>query len=522
MSPHRSTTMGLRSGSTLLVSTPRLPVLRVAGRLAAYAPRPDARATPGRTTGLLAAPNPPRSIYTGRAARRLVQVEADARCSAGASTAIAAEGAAPLAYSWISATKTTPMNAVLDFPVPKSYVDPRGFSVRGWVWLGDGQHDLEAVEAFSADGALLGRTETLAVRQDVNAALGAPAETRTGFEFLARFSHVVAGPLELRARLRFRNGHTQEFAMVSMDSLVAEGSVESLDSNPVASTNEARVPRWIGKGKIGVEIGALTNPVPGLSPPPFYVDRFAEFSTEKVHAQYYGDACSLPFRDNSLDYVVCSNVLEHVANPVAALAEWQRVLRPWGIIYLVVPDRRYTWDHPRCPTPIEHFLEDYERGTTDCDPTHIDDFIDGIDWSMSHGQLSPAELTTKKEEVRASLRAAVAAGLEINLHFHVFEPQVILGLLEKLRTWPNTRFNWEIVDFAERFPTTFLSGILVVLRVKKTWSDRLPSLLHRACTLANPQHPLRADAKPLASDSLIPKARDGEPSQPKRTAGVGP
>ena len=392
------------------------------------------------------------------------------------------------------------MNAVLDCPAPKSYVDPRGFVVRGWVWLGVGQGDVAAVEAFSPDGALLGSTENLTARQDVNTALGLPAGARAGFEFSARFSRVVSGRLELRTRLRFRDGHIQEaFATVPLESLVTEASARSLDPNPVASTHEARVPRWISHGKIGVEIGALKTPVPGLRPPPFYVDRFAEFSTEKVHADYYGDACSLPFRDNSLDYVVCSNVLEHVANPVAALAEWQRVLRPGGIIYLVVPDRRYTWDHPRRPTPIEHFLEDYERGTTACDPTHIDDFIDGIDWSTSHGELSPAELTTKKEEIRSSLRAAVAAGLEINLHFHVFEPQIILGLLERLRTWPHTQFNWEIIDFAERFPTTFLSGILVVLRVRKRWSDRWPSLLHRACTLANPKHPLKRDAKPLAS-----------------------
>jgi hypothetical protein len=39
----------------------------------------------------------------------------------------------------------------------------------------------------------------------------------------------------------------------------------------------------------------------------------------------------------------------------------------------------------------------------------------------------------------------------------------------------------------------------VVLRVKKRWTDRWPSLLNRVRTLANPKHPVNANAKPFAS-----------------------
>ena len=110
-------------------------------------------------------------------------------------------------------------------------------------------------------------------------------------------------------------------------------------------THEEKVARWIGPGKIGVEIGAFKSPIPGLAPRPIYVDRFRDYAGARCLADYYGDATELPFRDNSLDYVVTSHVLEHVPNPVKALAEWYRVLRPGGIIYCLVPDRRYTWDH---------------------------------------------------------------------------------------------------------------------------------------------------------------------------------
>mgnify|MGYP001565219549 CR=1 FL=1 len=45
----------------------------------------------------------------------------------------------------------------------------------------------------------------------------------------------------------------------------------------------------------------------------------------------------LPFRDNSVDAVVLSNTLEHIAEPNTLLAECQRILKPGGIILGAVP-----------------------------------------------------------------------------------------------------------------------------------------------------------------------------------------
>src|SRR6185503_5259726 len=110
-------------------------------------------------------------------------------------------------------------------------------------------------------------------------------------------------------------------------------------------THEEKIAHWIGAGKVGTEIGPGATPVPGLEPPPIYVDCFKEFGAAPNRADFYGHACALPFHDHSLDYVLASHVLEHVANPVAALAEWYRVVRPDGIIYLIVPNRLSTFDH---------------------------------------------------------------------------------------------------------------------------------------------------------------------------------
>lgn len=57
------------------------------------------------------------------------------------------------------------------------------------------------------------------------------------------------------------------------------------------------------------------------------------------------DAARLPFRDNAFDAVICSEVLEHVPDPDAALAEIVRVTKPGGDVALSVP--RY-WPEALC------------------------------------------------------------------------------------------------------------------------------------------------------------------------------
>jgi len=260
-------------------------------------------------------------------------------------------------------------------------------------------------------------------------------------------------------------------------------------------THEEKVARWIGPGKTGVEIGAFKSPVPGLAPRPFYVDRFRDYAGERCLADYYGDATELPFRDNSLDYVATSHVLEHVANPVLALREWYRVLRPGGIIYLLVPDRRYTWDHARPLTTVEHMLGDYERGTTQVDGTHIDDFVDGVDWSTYSPATAAADVPAKKAELKKIYHAAIDGHSEINIHFHVFEPSNLLALLDTLRTWPRTRLAWRMIDHAERFPANNPIGFLAVVQVGKTWRDGLAGWRNRRRTARDPKFPVLPGAK---------------------------
>ena len=63
-----------------------------------------------------------------------------------------------------------------------------------------------------------------------------------------------------------------------------------------------------------------------------------------------GDATRLPFADGTFDCIVTSEVLEHIQNDVAAIAEFHRVLKPGGMLGVTVP----TW----LPEKINWMLSD--------------------------------------------------------------------------------------------------------------------------------------------------------------------
>lgn len=63
---------------------------------------------------------------------------------------------------------------------------------------------------------------------------------------------------------------------------------------------------------------------------------YANYSTEKMpHVQ--ADAARVPFRDQSFEGVICSEVLEHLPDPRPALCEMFRVLKPGGQALICVP-----------------------------------------------------------------------------------------------------------------------------------------------------------------------------------------
>ena len=61
------------------------------------------------------------------------------------------------------------------------------------------------------------------------------------------------------------------------------------------------------------------------------------------HTVLEGDVEALPFADASFGTVLCTEVIEHIPDPSAALAEYRRVLQPGGVLIGSVPARSAIW-----------------------------------------------------------------------------------------------------------------------------------------------------------------------------------
>jgi SAM-dependent methyltransferase len=141
----------------------------------------------------------------------------------------------------------------------------------------------------------------------------------------------------------------------------------------------------------GLEIGALNEPC-RLGPDcrVEYLDAVTEDEARAlfpdlppggfVHVDHIGDLDRGglgAFGDGSYDFVIMNHVAEHLANPLLAVREVFRVVRPGGVAVIAVPDMRFTFDASRGLTPWDHVWGDYARGVVENSDEHYLDFLRG-------------------------------------------------------------------------------------------------------------------------------------------------
>jgi hypothetical protein len=75
------------------------------------------------------------------------------------------------------------------------------------------------------------------------------------------------------------------------------------------------------------------------------------------------------------DYVIAAHLLEHLPDPVGWLQQVAEILTDGGVLSLVIPDKRFSFDTNRTPTEISEWVDAYLRGLTTPSFSQLYDFL---------------------------------------------------------------------------------------------------------------------------------------------------
>ncbi len=193
----------------------------------------------------------------------------------------------------------------------------------------------------------------------------------------------------------------------------------------------------------GIEVGALHSP---LKVPPSasvkYVDRMTAPDLRKqypelddlelVNTDIIDDGERLDsIQDSTQDFVIANHFIEHCQNPLMALSNMFRVLNENGLLYLAVPDKRFTFDIDRPVTPLDHILRDFEEGGEWSRRQHFEEWV---------------RFVNKVEDIaEVEKRVDELISIDYSIHFHAWTQlemlEFILGLNRKL----GLRFDVELL-----------------------------------------------------------------------------
>ncbi|MGA7933626.1 MAG: methyltransferase domain-containing protein [Kovacikia sp.] len=199
----------------------------------------------------------------------------------------------------------------------------------------------------------------------------------------------------------------------------------------------------------GIEIGALHNPlqVPA-SVKVRYVDRmstadlrqhYPELANKNlVDVSILDDGEQLKsIEDATQDFVIAHQFLEHCQDPMRAISNMFRVLKTDGILYLSLPDKRYTFDVYRPTTDIEHLLKDYEEGPEWSREEHFREWVTFVNRGYSH-------LNEVKDKLSIETEMKRLMALNYSIHYHTWTPFEMIELILACKRKLNLAFEIEL------------------------------------------------------------------------------
>lgn len=181
----------------------------------------------------------------------------------------------------------------------------------------------------------------------------------------------------------------------------------------------------------GIEIGALHMPL--LVPRAArvrYVDRLSVDDLRKqypelkdqdlVQVAVIADGERLESIPASTeDFVIANHFIEHCQNPIGALRNMFRVLKPGGVLYLAIPDKRNSFDRDRPVTTLEHVMRDYQEGPSWSRRGHFEE------WTRLVNKV--------QDDAEAEREIAQNMSTDYSIHYHVWTQAEMLELIVALR-----------------------------------------------------------------------------------------
>ncbi len=205
-------------------------------------------------------------------------------------------------------------------------------------------------------------------------------------------------------------------------------------------------------GKNGIEIGGPSNIFRSLIPVYFSANKVdgVNFSNRTVWEgdiqagntyqylpgkfghQYISDGTDLSeINSNSYEFLLSSDCLEHIANPIKALLEWNRILKTNHLMLLVLPNKTSNFDHQRAYTSYEHIIDDFETNKDETDLTHLREILTFHDLSKDPAAGNFEEFTLR----------SLNNFHNRCLHHHVYNEDTIRKIL--------TKSGFETISFQE-------------------------------------------------------------------------
>ena len=135
-----------------------------------------------------------------------------------------------------------------------------------------------------------------------------------------------------------------------------------------------------------------------------------------VGRMYIAEATDLKqVKNNAYDFVLSSNNIEHIANPLKAMEQWILKLKLNGVLVIVAPRKEVNFDHKRETVKFQHLLEDYNNNIDEHDLTHFEEILKLHDLSMD---IPAGTFEQFKERSKKNYENRC-------LHHHVFDLMVL-------------------------------------------------------------------------------------------------